>query len=64
MGENTDVTQCGNITNKQSEDIIRQGKLDKATLYIISQWNDLIKSKKLKMPTSPYISSQHKEPYQ
>lgn len=32
MGENTDVSQCGNLTNKQSEDIIRQGKLDKATL--------------------------------
>ena len=44
MGENTDFSECGNLIKWKfgCEDIM-QSKLNKGSLWIISQWSDLIK---------------------
>ena len=44
MSENTDFSECGNLTNwKFGSENIMQSKLNKGSLWINSQWSDLIK---------------------
>ena len=64
MSENTDFSECGNLTNwKFGSENIMQSKLNKGSLWINSQWSDLIKFLKNTQNAhiSLYIFKTHKE---